>query len=285
MPALDDPVAHSARTATLDRLLARSRYVAGSPAAVAERVSALLASGGAQSTGPPLPVRPMSQPRYWRYGLGRPADSEHFTAISPAAARPVVVGRGIPYTADENASIAKLLTRSLSPNATTTSSRAHDHRPARHESAEAPIEIVERKGLGHPGTLADALAERMSVAYSQYCREQFGVVLHHNLNKVYLRGGHCTIGLGTFEMTAPVTLVIGSRVSTTYAGKQIPYRGLFEDTRANTWPRSCRTSITLAGSASSMSPPTGPCSPPGFTRRATKTCPSSSTRPPAPPQP
>jgi hypothetical protein len=52
MPALDDPVAHSARTATLDRLLARSRYVAGSPAAVAERVSGLLASGGDQFTLP-----------------------------------------------------------------------------------------------------------------------------------------------------------------------------------------------------------------------------------------
>jgi S-adenosylmethionine synthetase len=96
--------------------------------------------------------------------------------------------------------------------------------------AEAPIEMVERKGLGHPDTLADALAERMSVAYSQYCSEQFGAVLHHNLDKVYLRGGHCTIGLGTFEMTAPVTLVIGGRVSTTYAGKQLPYRELFEDT-------------------------------------------------------
>jgi S-adenosylmethionine synthetase len=33
----------------------------------------------------------------------------------------------------------------------------------------APAEIVERKGLGHPGTLADALAERLSVAYSRYC--------------------------------------------------------------------------------------------------------------------
>ena len=32
--------------------------------------------------------------------------------------------------------------------------------------ADAHVEVVERKGLGHPDTLADALAERMSVAYS-----------------------------------------------------------------------------------------------------------------------
>jgi S-adenosylmethionine synthetase len=96
--------------------------------------------------------------------------------------------------------------------------------------AECPIEVVERKGLGHPDTLADALAERMSVAYSRYCLQHFGAVLHHNLDKVYLRGGHCRTGLGDFKMTAPVTLVIGGRVSTSFAGQCIDHRGLFEQT-------------------------------------------------------
>jgi S-adenosylmethionine synthetase len=36
----------------------------------------------------------------------------------------------------------------------------------------------------------------MSVAYSRHCRERFGAVLHHNLDKLYLRGGHCQTGLG-----------------------------------------------------------------------------------------
>jgi S-adenosylmethionine synthetase len=94
--------------------------------------------------------------------------------------------------------------------------------------ADAPVEVVERKGLGHPDTLADALAERMSVAYSRYCLQNFGAVLHHNLDKLYLRGGHCRTGLGVFEMTAPVTLLIGGRVSTSFGGKPIDHRGLFE---------------------------------------------------------
>jgi S-adenosylmethionine synthetase len=93
---------------------------------------------------------------------------------------------------------------------------------------QAPVEVVERKGLGHPDTLADALAERMSVAYARHCLEQFGAVLHHNLDKVYLRGGHARTDLGVFEMTAPVTLTIGGRVSTSYAGQPIDHRGLFE---------------------------------------------------------
>lgn len=68
----------------------------------------------------------------------------------------------------------------------------------------------------------------MSVAYSRHCLERFGVVLHHNLDKLYLRGGQARTDLGVFEMTAPVTLTIGGRVSTTYANRPIDHRGLFE---------------------------------------------------------
>jgi len=93
---------------------------------------------------------------------------------------------------------------------------------------QAPVEVVERKGLGHPDTLADALAERMSVAYARHCLERFGAVLHHNLDKLYLRGRHARTDLGAFEMTAPITLTIGGRVSTSYADKPIDHRGLFE---------------------------------------------------------
>jgi S-adenosylmethionine synthetase len=96
--------------------------------------------------------------------------------------------------------------------------------------AEGTIEVVERKGLGHPDTIADALAERMSVAYSRHCQQLFGAVLHHNLDKVYLRGGHCQTSLGAFEMTEPVTLVIGGRVSTSFGGQRIGHQILFEQT-------------------------------------------------------
>ncbi|MEJ8650769.1 methionine adenosyltransferase [Streptomyces sp. MS1.AVA.3] len=46
--------------------------------------------------------------------------------------------------------------------------------------------IVERKGLGHPDTLADHLAERLSQIYSQYTASRFGAVLHHNFDKLAL---------------------------------------------------------------------------------------------------
>ena len=45
LPAFDDEGAHRARTATLERLLARSRYVAGPSAVVADHLSLLFTTG------------------------------------------------------------------------------------------------------------------------------------------------------------------------------------------------------------------------------------------------
>lgn len=94
--------------------------------------------------------------------------------------------------------------------------------------AAAPVEVVERKGLGHPDTIADALAERMSVAYARHTRERYGAALHHNLDKLYVQGGHARTGLGDFEMTAPTRVVIGGRASSSFGGTPIDYRDLLE---------------------------------------------------------
>jgi len=98
--------------------------------------------------------------------------------------------------------------------------------------ADASVEIVERKGLGHPDTLADALAERLSIAYAEVCLRDFGAVLHHNLDKLYIRGGHSAISLGSFAMLDPVTIMFGGRVSERFADQPINYRKLFEEVTA-----------------------------------------------------
>ena len=56
---------------------------------------------------------------------------------------------------------------------------------------DAPVEVVECKGSGHPDTLCDAIAERVSVALCRYYLEHFGAILHHNVDKVLL--GHTVI--------------------------------------------------------------------------------------------
>ena len=64
---------------------------------------------------------------------------------------------------------------------------------------DVPVEIVERKGIGHPDSLCDGMAERISVEYTHGCQENLGVLLHHRqLFTTFLRGaGYCWHDLPT----------------------------------------------------------------------------------------
>ncbi len=54
---------------------------------------------------------------------------------------------------------------------------------------EQPIEIVERKGLGHPDTICDLIVESISNRLSQTYLQKVGRVLHYNLDKALLAAG------------------------------------------------------------------------------------------------
>lgn len=71
------------------------------------------------------------------------------------------------------------------------------------EPSELDYEVVERKGIGHPDSIADAIAERISVDYSKYCIENFGIVLHHNLDKVAVLGGLSEMTFGHGKLVHP----------------------------------------------------------------------------------
>lgn len=82
------------------------------------------------------------------------------------------------------------------------------------------FEVVERKGLGHPDTLADGLAEAVSTAYSKYCLQNFGAVLHHNVDKLYIGGGHFVRDFGFYRMFKTVKVLVNGRMSNTLYGKR-----------------------------------------------------------------
>jgi len=86
-----------------------------------------------------------------------------------------------------------------------------------------PFEIVERKGIGHPDTLADGVAEAVSIEYSRYCLKEFGAVLHHHFDKTVIMGGQARIDFGIGEMIKPIRLVINGRVSSVFGDKKIDY--------------------------------------------------------------
>jgi S-adenosylmethionine synthetase len=60
--------------------------------------------------------------------------------------------------------------------------------PALDEGIDA-VEVVERKGLGHPDRICDALAETLSRNLCREYRRRFGQVLQHNVDKALLCGG------------------------------------------------------------------------------------------------
>ena len=47
------------------------------------------------------------------------------------------------------------------------------------ESIDEDVELVERKGVGHPDTICDALAEALSRDLYREYRHRFGDILHH----------------------------------------------------------------------------------------------------------
>jgi S-adenosylmethionine synthetase len=92
------------------------------------------------------------------------------------------------------------------------------------------VTIVERKGWGHPDTLADHLAERLSRAYSRYTLEHFGAVLHHNFDKLALLGGACEVRYGAGRMLAPVRVLVNGRAARSCAGTAVPVDDLVMET-------------------------------------------------------
>ena len=87
---------------------------------------------------------------------------------------------------------------------------------------DAPVEVVERKGLGHPDTLCDAIAERVCVALCRAYRDRFGAILHHNVDKVLLCGGSSRPRFGGGEIAEPIEIYLGGRATARWRGVHVP---------------------------------------------------------------
>ncbi len=100
----------------------------------------------------------------------------------------------------------------------------HSHKLLSVESQ--PVEIVERKGLGHPDSICDALAEQVSVALCHFYYEHFGCLLHHNVDKALLWGGMTRPNFGGGEVLAPMEIFLAGRVTSEFQGIKIPVEEL-----------------------------------------------------------
>jgi S-adenosylmethionine synthetase len=85
------------------------------------------------------------------------------------------------------------------------------------------VEIVERKGIGHPDSLCDGIAERIAVDYTRWCREHLGTLLHHNFDKVQLVAGEAEVDFGGGCLLKPIRIQIAGRgAAQTGDGRAVP---------------------------------------------------------------
>jgi S-adenosylmethionine synthetase len=83
------------------------------------------------------------------------------------------------------------------------------------------VEIVERKGLGHPDTLIDGACESMSLALCDYYEQNFGRILHHNVDKGLLVGGESAPKFGGGKVIKPITILVAGRAVSEYTHRGV----------------------------------------------------------------
>lgn len=89
--------------------------------------------------------------------------------------------------------------------------------PASRRSSSKP-EICEHKGIGHPDSICDGVAEAVSRALSREYLRTYGEVQHNNVDKALLVGGESAPRFGGGKLITPIWLIVAGRAS--------PVRGL-----------------------------------------------------------
>jgi S-adenosylmethionine synthetase len=84
------------------------------------------------------------------------------------------------------------------------------------------VEIVERKGIGHPDSICDGIAESVSRRLCQVYLDRVGKVLHHNTDETQLVAGTAAPEFGGGEMVEPIYVLLTGRATREYRGTRIP---------------------------------------------------------------
>jgi len=98
---------------------------------------------------------------------------------------------------------------------------------------EQIIEVVERKGLGHPDTICDYIMNEVSVKLSEEYLAKFGTILHHNIDKSLLAAGEVEARFGGGILKKPMRLIFGDRATFEANGVRIPVEEIAIQTAKN----------------------------------------------------
>ena len=101
---------------------------------------------------------------------------------------------------------------------------------------DQPIEICERKGLGHPDSICDSVMDRISVALSEEYLKRFDRIMHHNIDKGLLVAGEVETKLGGGRVVKPMLMVFGDRATFVVGKDKVPVEDIVQRT-AKEWFR------------------------------------------------
>jgi S-adenosylmethionine synthetase len=88
------------------------------------------------------------------------------------------------------------------------------------------LEIVERKGLGHPDYMCDAVMDHISRRLSKEYLEKAGTILHHNVDKALLVAGETESRFGGGTVKEPMLFVFGDRATSEFNHMNIDVKGI-----------------------------------------------------------
>jgi len=87
---------------------------------------------------------------------------------------------------------------------------------------ERPLEITERKGLGHPDTMCDNIMNQISVDLSTEYMKRFGNIYHHNMDKGLIAAGETSVKFGGGKVNKPILIVYGDRATFKVGDEVVP---------------------------------------------------------------
>ena len=93
-------------------------------------------------------------------------------------------------------------------------------------TAKREVEIVERKGIGHPDSVSDGIAESVSRALSKYYLKEYGKILHHNTDQVEVVGGQSAPEFGGGKVLEPTYILLSGRATTKVGEERIPFKSI-----------------------------------------------------------
>ena len=83
-------------------------------------------------------------------------------------------------------------------------------------SFSPPVEFVERKGLGHPDTICDAVAEELCRYLARGYLERLGTVQAFNVDKAILAAGAVDVGYGGGSVVTKARLIVVGKADLTH---------------------------------------------------------------------